>query len=90
MKNELDLDILSDIRKVKASPFLYTRITAKLEAQRKNNSSPRQTSLVVITACLLIILNASLLLYSGRHFDDKAEKSLLLFDTNQTHRLYYE
>lgn len=89
-KNRIEshIDLLSQINKVEAPPFLLTRINQKLQSESSQFFSPRITRLIIAIFFLVLILNISLLVRNSNESDSgkSIAESMHLLPTNSLYK----
>jgi hypothetical protein len=73
-----DIDMLGQIQKVDAPPFLLTRIKQKIENTHNSNFSPRLAWSLAMAVVLVLLLNLGVIISKTSHTDSLADTMNLL------------
>jgi hypothetical protein len=76
--DQRNLDVLEKIREVDPPSFLFTRITQKIEADRKNKFSPVLTWTLSISFSLIFLINIVMVIRINHQKSDQNNLSELM------------
>jgi hypothetical protein len=91
MKPEYSLEILNKVSKVKAPPYLFTRITGSIEYLEREFVSKKWVTVSLASVLLLMLLNISVITHSRstRH-KAGAEALIETLNLNFSNDIYHE